>query len=112
MDPDFEAFKNCVKIQGNLDLEAWDVMLWEPLKDLYAWWSRQSNPTKAWTGFLGTVAGTAFTRWIGRVAKIAATEVAGAFAEALVAVLAGLALGTFMDIVGRCLQQQLQQPNV
>jgi hypothetical protein len=107
-DAEFESFKNCMRIQAGLDLEAWDVMLFQPLKDLAAWWSRQSDATKAYTGFLAGVGGTAFTRWIARVAAIASAEVAGLFAEALVVVLAGLALGTLLDVVGRCL---LQQPN-
>ncbi len=102
---DFDSFKECIKTQTNLDLEAWDVMFFEPLKDLVAWWNRQSDATKAWTGFLSGVAGTAFTRWIARVAQIASTEVAGLFAEALVAVAAGIALGTFFDAAGRCLAQ-------
>lgn len=106
-DADWDQFKSCMKIQGNLDLEAWDVMLRQPLKDLYAWWTKQTDETKAFTTFLSGLAGTAFTRWIARVAEIASTEVAGLFAEALVAVLAGLALGTFLDMTGRCLGQQV-----
>lgn len=104
--PEFDQFKRCVEIQGRLDLEVWDVILFQPLKDLHAWWNRQSDATKAYTGFLAGVAGTAFARWIARVAAIASAEVAGLFAEALLVVLAGLALGTFLDIVGRCLAEQ------
>ncbi len=103
--PEFDAFKQCVKVQTNLDLEAWDVMFFQPLKDLTAWWSAQSDSTKGWTAFLSGIAGTAFTRWIARVAGIASTEIAGLFAEALVAVAAGLALGTFFDVAGRCIAQ-------
>lgn len=102
---EWESFKNCVKIQSNLDMEAWDVMLFQPLKDLSDWWSRQSSTTKAWTAWLASIGGTAFARWVGRVAGITAAEVAGLLAEALVAVIAALALGTFMDVVGRCLSQ-------
>jgi hypothetical protein len=99
---EFELFKKCVNIQAGLDLEAWDVMLFQPLKSLAAWWSRQSDATKLYTGFLGGVGGTAFTRWIARVAEIASAEAAGLFAEALSAVLVGVSLGTFLDVVGRC----------
>jgi hypothetical protein len=105
-DPEFERFKTCLNIQAGLDLEAWDVMLFQPLKDLAAWWSRQSDATKAYTTFLSGIAGTAFARFIGRAAGMVSTEVAGLFAEALVAILAALALGTFLDVVGRCLVQQ------
>jgi len=103
---EWEQFKSCLKIQSNLDLEAWDVMLFQPLKDLSAWWSRQSDATKLWSTFLSGVAGTAFARWIGGVAKIASTEIAGLLSESIVAVLAGLAFGTFMDAVGRCIIQR------
>jgi hypothetical protein len=104
---EFDAFKQCIKVQANLDLEAWDVMLFQPLKDLTAWWSAQSDLTKGWTGFLSGIAGAAFTRWIARIAGIASTEIAGLFAEALVTVAAGLALGTFLDVAGRCIAQQV-----
>jgi hypothetical protein len=36
------------------------------------------------------------------VAEIASAEAAGLFAEALSAVLVGVSLGTFLDVVGRC----------
>lgn len=106
-DPSFDAFVQCMKVQGNLDLEAWDVMLWEPLKDLAAWWQKQSDPTKLFSGWLVGVGSSALARWIGRAAGIAAAEVAGTLAEAIIAVLAGLALGTFMDMVVRCIAQQV-----
>jgi hypothetical protein len=110
---DFEAFKQCMKIQANLDLEAWDVILFQPLKDLVNWWNRQSDKTKQFTTFLGGIGGTAFTRWLARIATITSTtggvfaagDVAGLFAEALTAIIVGIALGTFMDIAGRCIAQ-------
>lgn len=105
-DAQFEQFKRCVRIQAGLDLEAWDVILFQPLKDFSAWWSRQNESTKGYTGFLSGAVITAFTRWLARVAGIAAAEIAGLFAEALVAVLAGIALATFMDVVEGCLLMQ------
>src|SRR5215813_6555017 len=102
-DADFDAFKQCVKNQTNLDMEVFDVILFQPLKDLLEWWKRQSDTTKQFTTFLAGVAGTAFTRWIARVASIASTEVSGLLAEALVTVAAGLALGVFLDVAGRCI---------
>jgi len=101
-DPNFDAFKRCVKIEANLDLEAWDVILFQPLKDLANWWGRQNEKIKAYTALLGPVA-AAFTRWIARVAGITAADVAGLMAESLTAVMVGLALGAFMDIASRCL---------
>ena len=103
---DFEAFKQCIRIQANLDFEAWDVILFQPLKDLVEWWNRQSDKTKQFTTFLSGIGGTAFTRWIARIAELSgAAEVAGLFAEALIAVIAGLALGAFLDVAGRCFEQ-------
>ncbi|MCC6315537.1 MAG: hypothetical protein IT337_16180 [Thermomicrobiales bacterium] len=103
MDVEWAAFKECCRIQGNLDLEAWDVMLFQPLKDLHAWWMRQLDSTRAYLAWLIGIGGSAAAVILGKIANIAATEVAGAFAALLAAVLAGMALGTMLDIVGRCL---------
>ena len=105
----FDQFKQCCKIQGNLDLEAWDVALIQPLKDIFAWWQNQSGFTKAYATFLGGIGGTALTVVLGKIAKIAAADVASTFATLLAAVLAGLAIGTFMDILGRCGIQEVEQ---
>lgn len=103
VDVEWAAFKECCRIQGNLDLEAWDVMLFQPLKDLHAWWMRQLDSTRAYLAWLIGIGGSAAAVILGKIANIAATEVAGAFAALLAAVLAGMALGTMLDIVGRCL---------
>lgn len=109
-DPDFNAFKNCCRIQGNLELESWDMVLFQPLKDMHKWWITQSAAVQSFTAAIGGLNIAAFTRWVGRVAGIVSAEVAGLFAEALTAVMAGLALAAFMDIVGRCLGHVV--PNV
>jgi hypothetical protein len=105
----FDQFKQCCKTQGNLDLEAWDVALIQPLKDIFAWWQSQSAFTQAYAKWLGGIGGTALTVVIGKIANIAAADVAATFATLLAAVLAGLAVGTFMDILGRCGIQEVQQ---
>lgn len=105
----FDQFKQCCKTQGNLDLEAWDVALIQPLKDIFAWWQRQSDFTKAYSTFLGSIGGTALTVVLGKIANIAATDVAATFATLLAAVLVGLAVGTFMDILGRCAILEVEQ---
>jgi len=97
-----EQFIQCCKTQGNLDLEAWDVMLWQPLKDVHAWWSRQSSSMQAFTAFLLGRSQPAFARWIAVAAGVAEAELGVAFGAALIAVVAGLGLGTAMDVIGRC----------
>ncbi len=104
---DFDRFKNCMRIQEKLDMEAWDVILFQPLQDLHAWWTRQSEATKAYMNFLVGAEAAALTFWISKVAGIAAAEVAGTFATLLIVVLGSASLGVFMASVGRCLVQQL-----
>jgi hypothetical protein len=97
----WDEFKECVRIQGNLDLEVVDVAFVQPLKDLQAWWDRQSSKTKAYVTFLfgSGLAAEAVKTFLKRILGPAA---AAAAAEALGAVLVGLALGFVMDILGRC----------
>jgi hypothetical protein len=105
----FDQFKQCCKIQENLDMEAWDVALIQPLKDISAWWQSQSDFTKKYATWLGSIGGTALTVVLGKIANISAAEVASTFATLLAAVLAGLVVGTFMDILGRCSIQEVEQ---
>jgi hypothetical protein len=102
---DFTAFKQCMKIQKNIDIELWDVILWQPLKDFTAWWNGVSDQTKGWSNFLAGTGGLAFTHWIAGVAEISAAQVSGLFAQSLIAVIAGLALGTFMESALECIAQ-------
>jgi hypothetical protein len=99
----WEDFKQCVRIQGNLDLEVIDVAFIQPLKDLHAWWGRQSAVTKAYVNtFTISIGVGALGAFIAKVAKITVAELSLAFSEALGAVLVGLALGVALDIMGRC----------
>jgi hypothetical protein len=99
----FDDFKQCLKIQGNLDLEALDVMFVEPLKDLYNWWQNQSNATKAYINwFTAGLGGSALVAFIAKVVGSTAQALATSFAEALGAVIVGMVLGVFIDILGRC----------
>jgi hypothetical protein len=102
---DFESVKGCIKIQLNLDIEAWDIALWQPLKDLCAWWKGQSDFTKAFSVWLAAHVSKAFAAWIAGVAGITEAAVATAFSQAIIAVLGGIALGTFLDVAGRCIAQ-------
>lgn len=99
----YDDFKQCVKTQGNLDLEALDVMFVEPLKDLFNWWHRQSDSTKAYINwFTAGLGGAALTAFIAKVLGTTAAALSASFAEALGAVIVGLALGVVVDILGRC----------
>lgn len=103
MSTEFESFKNCVRIQSGLELEAWDVMLFEPLKDVYRWWEKQSPVTRKFVTFVAGKGSRPLARFLATASSITEVGVALALAEALVAILAGLSLAAFFDIVGRCL---------
>ena len=105
----WDEFKECCRIQANLDLEAWDVALVQPLKDISAWWDRQSIPTQRIIQGLGGISTTALAAMLAKIGKITAAEVAGTFSVLVIAVLAGIAFGTFMDVVGRCGIQKVEQ---
>jgi hypothetical protein len=66
-----------------------------------AWWDRQSSTTQRYVTFLfgSGLAAEAVKTFLKRILGPAA---AAAAAEALGAVLAGLALGVVMDVLGRC----------
>lgn len=102
----WEDFKQCVRIQGNLDLEAIDVAFVQPLKDLLAWWSRQSAKTQTYISLLtggSTLAGTVLKESLKAfLKKVVPTGAVDSFYEALAAVLAGVAFGVAMDVMGRC----------
>ena len=104
---DLALFKTCMSIEERLDLEALDVILFQPLQDLHAWWTRQSEATKAYLSFLGGAEITALSFWVGKASGLVAAEVAALFATLLTAVLAAIPLGLFMAAVGRCLARQL-----
>lgn len=104
---DYDQFVNCMKIQEQLDMEAFDVMFFHPMQDLYAWWTRQSAATQAYMSFLSGTTVTVVAYYVGKVAGIAAAEVAALFATFLIAIWGAVALGPFMASVGRCLGQQI-----
>jgi len=56
-------------IQGQLDLEAIDVAFIQPLKDLHAWWERQSSATKAYINLLTPLIGTGLVAFLAKVMK-------------------------------------------
>jgi hypothetical protein len=111
MSPD--EFRECVKTQLALDMEVWDVALLQPLKEFYGWWNAQSTATQRFLEALAGAYGAAATAFLARALKRAlatfSAEVSLAFAEAVVAVSAGIALGTFVDAVGRCRIMEVEE---
>jgi len=99
----WEDFKRCVRTETGLDMEALDVAFLEPLKDLKAWYERQSSDTKRYVDFLTKGLGAATLK--GFIAKAVGQSVSAledAAILALVAVFVGIALGVFVDVLGRC----------
>jgi FtsH-binding integral membrane protein len=104
----FPEFKQCLKIQGALDLEALDVIFIEPLKELHSWWTRQSAFTQSFVNFFTAGLGlTALVAFLAKVLQMAVADLALAFAEALGAIIVGIALGTVFDVLARCEIQSL-----
>ncbi|MFH9548829.1 hypothetical protein [Streptomyces sp. NPDC017435] len=105
MTTQIDDFKECCRIQGGLDLEAVDVAFIQPLKDLHAWWQRQTGSTQAFVGFFGTGALTAF---VAELFKTTASAVAQSFGALVAAVTLGVGLGVAMDVLGRCKIQEIE----
>jgi hypothetical protein len=113
----FDDFKLCCQQETGLELEALDIIIFEPLRKFAAYFSRIGEKIKA---FLTTLFRA--TRGIGEVEKAAAAEAlkrflmgvleglaaaGAAVAEDLVAFLsavaAGIGLAVFVDVMVRCL---------
>lgn len=107
----WEDFKQCVRIQGQLDFEAIDVAFIQPLKDLQAWWGRQSAKTQAYISFLtagGGLTAKALAAFLKSVLGAEGAAVADAFWAELGAVLIGVSLGVAQDIISRCQLQAVE----
>ena len=105
----FADFKQCMQSEARLDLEAIDVAFIQPLKDLQAWWDRQSEPTKALVSKITAgVGAAALTAFIAKVVGKTVGELTTAFSEALGAVLVGIGLGLFLAAAARCGLRELQ----
>ncbi len=104
-----EEFINCCRNEGALDLEALDVALLWKLKDLTAWWTRQSDFTKGFSAWLIVRSSPAFTKWIAAAAGVTETALGVLVAEALIAATVGIGLGAFMDTIVRCKIMELEE---
>lgn len=99
----FDDFKQCMRIEAQLDLEALDVMFVQPLQELEAWWQRQSELTKRYVNlFTAGIGGTALAAFIARVLNTTVGALSTAFGEALGAIIAGVGLGLFIAALTTC----------
>ena len=104
----FDDLKQCCLTQGNLDLEAWDVLLFEPLRDFSKWWDKQTaemHKVVAALAGLATaaVAKGALAKFLEKLLKLSTAEIAGLFAAAILGVLVELTLVTMMHVVSVCI---------
>jgi hypothetical protein len=106
MATDLETFKSCVQARENLDFEAIDVLWIQPLKDLIAWYQRQSEKTKSYInlitaggGVVGAIARDALIKFLKAILPAGTTD---AVAIALGAALAGIALGLIVAALIEC----------
>jgi hypothetical protein len=109
----FDDFKLCCQHESNLELEALDLILFEPLRKFVAYFTRIGEKLKAYLTTLFRA-----TRGIGEIEKAAAAaaltrflimvlesveEAAADLVEFLAAVAAGIGLAVFVDVMVRCL---------
>jgi hypothetical protein len=99
----FDQFKQCMRVEAQLDLEALDVAFIQPLKELQAWWQRQSATTQAYVNlFTGGLGGVALSSFIAKVLRTTVGDLSLAFAEALGAVIVGVGLGLVVAAMVTC----------
>ena len=108
----FDDFKNCMRTEAHLDFEAIDVAFIQPLKDLDAWWQRQSDDTKRYINvFSGGIGGGALAAFIARVLQTTVGALSTAFGEALGAVIVGTSLGLAIAAMVTCGIRDVVPPN-
>jgi hypothetical protein len=108
----FEEFKNCCLRELHLDLEALDVAFFEPLADVFEWYSKLSLKAQAFvTGLLGRattnkVFAEALEAFLAKALNkglaAASKSVTGLLTLASIAVAAGIALGVLLQVAGAC----------
>lgn len=109
----WEEFKQCIKIEANLDFEAIDVAFIQPLKDLEAWWQRQSDATKRFITFFTTgIGGAALSKFLARIFQRTSAAVAAEAGVAFGAVLAGAGLGLSIAAMVSCGLREVEIPSV
>ena len=106
MATDLETFKSCVQARANVDFEAIDVLWIQPLKDLIAWYQRQSEKTKNYInlitsggGVVGLIAREALSKFLKVILPAGFTE---EVAQALGAALVGIAIGLTVAALIEC----------
>ena len=104
-----DEFKQCMRVEASLDLEAIDVAFVQPLKDLQAWWERQSEVTKSLFGKITAgVGAAALSAFIAKVVGATVGELTAAFSEALGAIIVGIGLGLFFAALARCKLREVE----
>ncbi|HWK47890.1 MAG TPA: hypothetical protein VNT30_24420 [Stellaceae bacterium] len=107
----WDDFKQCMRAQANLDLEAIDVAWIQPLKDLQLWWDRQGPQTKAYVNlFTSGLGGSALIAFIVRVTGASAAALLSSALESLGAVIVGVALGLTLAAMAQCGIQTVDIP--
>jgi hypothetical protein len=86
---DFNDFKNCCRIEANLDLEALDVAFFQPIMDICNWFRGLPTAMQAFVSALASGAGLAvskgaFAKLLEKALKMTSAEAAGTLAGALV----------------------------
>lgn len=104
----FDQFKECMRIEAALDLEALDFAVIQPLKDLQAWYSRQSVVTQKFIDFFTTGLGAvALMKFLSKAVGRSMTALTEAALELLGAALVGAALGLTIAAMVRCNVQDI-----
>lgn len=79
----------------------------KPLKDLDAWWQRQSETTRRYVNHITALGGAVLTALVTRVTGASAALLQESGGTLLGCVAVGVALGVALDIVGRCGIQEI-----
>ncbi|MDH6284043.1 hypothetical protein [Prescottella agglutinans] len=83
-------------------------MFIEPLKDLLAWWNRQSDATQKYVNFFTAgIGGGALAAFLARVLQTTTGALATTFGEAFGAIIVGSSLGLVLAALNDCGLQQV-----
>jgi hypothetical protein len=111
---DIDDFKHCCLVNGNVDLEALDDALIEPLRRFAGWWVKQGEKILAFISALSKAtrgvnelerqaATGALKRFLQSITALASVELALDLVVALAGFAVGIGLGVFMDVVVKCI---------
>ena len=116
---DFDDFVSCCRTEGNLDLEALDVAVLEPIQDIVAWWLKQPVKMHVLFDSLATAGvkaakdgpfAKALEAFLTKTLKIPAAGVSGLIATMVIAVAGGITIAALMQILSVCSIRVLGSP--